>query len=120
VAAPAVADVEPLRVPAAQVLHTGRQLRLRRLDDDLVAFSRQAVAMDLPAVSCDGSREDLDERDVVDVFAHDVGAVDADRRDVEEAVRELRAANPRHAVDVSDAAREKPAVRGIGTLSTQF
>jgi hypothetical protein len=96
VAAAAVAQVEALGMAAAQVLDSGGELRLRRLDDRVVVVRHQAEGVDLPAVAVDGLRKELQEREPVVVVAHDRGPVDAARRHVEEPVRQLRAQDPRH------------------------
>src|SRR3954453_14944044 len=54
VAASPVAEVDPRRVPSAQVLDAGGESRLRRVDDDVVVVRHQAEDVDLPLVAVDG------------------------------------------------------------------
>jgi len=49
----AVAEVEPLRVAAVQVLHAARELLLRRLDEQVVVGAHQAHRVHAPAVAVD-------------------------------------------------------------------
>jgi len=105
VAAATVAQVEALGMAAAQVLDAGGELRLRRLDDRVVVVRHQAEGVDLPAVPVDRLRKQLEEGEAVVVVADDRRPVDTARSDVEEAVRQLRAQDPRHETEAS---RSKP------------
>jgi hypothetical protein len=92
----AVTEVEALRVPAAEVLHAGGQLGLRRLDDNVVVVRHQAEDVDRPAVAVDRLRQQLEKDEAIAVVADDRSAVDAARGDVEDPVRQLRAQQARH------------------------
>jgi hypothetical protein len=106
------AEVEALRVTATQVLDAGRELRLRRVDDDVVVVRHQAEHVDSPLVAVDRLREEREERAAVMVVADDVGAVHAaGRHVVDGGRRELGAEDSRHLA--ATLAREnvgKPAV----------
>jgi hypothetical protein len=56
-----VAAVERLRVDAVQLSHAAREVRLRRLEEQVVVVSHQAVREDAPPVARDGVAEQLEE-----------------------------------------------------------
>jgi hypothetical protein len=97
----AVAEIEPLRVAAVQVLHSARELLLRRLDDEVVVRPHQADGVHAPAVAVDALLEEAHEGVAVGIVAEDERAEDAARRDVEEPVRERRAKHARHVPTVA-------------------
>jgi len=93
VARAGVPSVEALRVAAMEVLDAGAQLCLAREDEQVHMASHEAEGVDLPLVAAYGSRQQLEIRAAVAVVPEEEGAVDAARRDVEDAVRQLCAQN---------------------------
>jgi hypothetical protein len=92
----AVADVEPLRMAPAQVLHARAEAGDGGLHDEVVVVRHQAEGVDAPAVAGDGLGKEAEEGAAVVVVPGDVDAADAARGDVEVAVRELGAEDPWH------------------------
>jgi hypothetical protein len=82
VVASSVALVEGPRVAAVQVAHAVREVRFRRLDDQVVVVAHQAADVDPPLVPLHDPVEDLEEDDAVAVVQHDRCVVVAARRDV--------------------------------------
>jgi hypothetical protein len=101
--------VEALGVDAVQPLHAGGEVGLRAVDDEVVVRPHEAVRMAVPAVAVDRLREDFEEEDAVGVVQEQHLAEHGVRRDVEQAVRERGAENPRHAPTVGDGERRRGA-----------
>jgi hypothetical protein len=103
-----VAAVEAHGVEAVQPLHPPRELRLRRLDQDVEVVVEQVPDVDLPAVA----RRDLDEQLVprlpIEVVQHDPPLLDAAADDVVPGgAGEEPARNPRHEPTVPPRARRR-------------
>ena len=71
VVAAAVPVVERACVLAVEVAHAVRQVRQRRLDDEVVVIAHQAARVQLPAVAGRDSVEDVNEGLPVGVVEHD-------------------------------------------------
>jgi hypothetical protein len=61
----AVACVEGLRILAVQVAHPLGQVRLRRLDEQVVVVAQQAADVEAPAVPAHDAPQDLDEGEAI-------------------------------------------------------
>jgi hypothetical protein len=96
-----VAFVEAESMDAVQALHAAPQLWDRRFDDQVVMGRHQAVRVDDPVEAGHAVREEAKEGDAVQVVAVDVAAVDTERRDVKNTVRELRPELPCHGAERS-------------------
>jgi hypothetical protein len=86
VAVPAVAAVEALGIDAVQVLHPGRHLLRRRLDDQVVVRVHQAEGMAFPPVPADDEGQQRQEEQAVGLVDEDRSPEDAARRHVQDAV----------------------------------
>ena len=91
-----VPPVVRLRVDAVQVVQATRELELRRIDDQVVVGTHEAVAVDSPAMAADGHREQAQEADAVSVVSEDEFPVYRAGRHVKETVGKSRAQNARH------------------------
>jgi hypothetical protein len=97
VSAPAVSLVEALGVDAVQAVHAVRELRQRRLHDEVVVRAHEAEDVDAPALAFDDLAEEPEERRAVAVVAIDEVLRDAARRDLKDpARRELVPGDPGH------------------------
>jgi hypothetical protein len=99
-AAALVPAVEAKRVGSVEAVHPAREVFHRRGDDEVVVRGHQAVRVDIPAESLDGVGEERQERAAVEPVAEDRRVVDAERGDVEGAVRQDAAQSARHAANV--------------------
>jgi hypothetical protein len=84
-----VAAVEALGIEAIDVAHSGREIRARRLDHQMVVVGHQAVGVAAPAAAPDDFAERLQELATVGVDEEDGRAVVAARGDVVERAGEL-------------------------------
>jgi len=80
--AAAVPFVEGARVGAVQVAHAVREVRDRRLDDQVVVVPQQAADMGPPVVAALHAPQDVHEDHAVPVVQHDRSLVVTARRDV--------------------------------------
>jgi co-chaperonin GroES (HSP10) len=94
-----VASVEALRVAAVQALEPSGELRDGRLHDKVVVVRHQAERVQAPVVLADDDPEEAEEEPAVVVVAVDRDLPSATRSDVEVAVGEDVAWQPRHAVE---------------------
>jgi hypothetical protein len=78
----AVSCVEGLRVLPVQVAHPVGQVRLRRLDEQVVMVAQQAADVEAPAVAAHDTPQDLDEGKAIVCIAEDRGVVVPLRADV--------------------------------------
>jgi hypothetical protein len=79
VMAAAVLCVEVPRVPAVQVAHAEVEIRIGRLDDQVVVRAHEAVRMQAPAVAAGHRAEQVEEGAAVFVLAEEEGAAVSDR-----------------------------------------
>jgi hypothetical protein len=77
-----VAAVEAHRVDAVQALHPGRELRLRRVDKEVVVVVEQAPDGHLPAVALPDAAEELEPRCTVEIVEDDSPLLDTAAHDV--------------------------------------
>jgi hypothetical protein len=82
VVAAAVPVVERARVLTVEVAHAVRQVRQRRLDDQVVVVAHQAACVQLPAVPVHDALQNADERVAVGVVEEDRRVVVAARCEV--------------------------------------
>jgi molybdopterin synthase catalytic subunit len=82
VVAPPVPLVERARVTAVQVAHSIGEVRLRRLDYEVVVVAEQAVHVSPPAVAALNAPQEAEEGRSIVVVAEDRREVVAARRDV--------------------------------------
>jgi hypothetical protein len=115
-AAAFVPAVEPQRVDAVQPLHAAREVRDGRRDDEVVVRRHQAVGVDVPAEALDAVGQQREERPPVDAVAVDRCVVDAERRDVEDAVGQKCTKRARHAANVTRGVAPFPRREAIVTL----
>ena len=101
VVASAMPLVELARVAAVEIPHTFGQVRLRRLDDEVVVVPHQAACMDPPAVAALDACEDPEEERAVSVVANDRHAVVPARADVVQRTGGEGAAGSCHATTVA-------------------
>jgi hypothetical protein len=94
---PLVASVERQRVGAVQPVHPSGHRVDGRLDHEVVVRRHQAVRVELPLEALDAVPDELEEARPVDPVAEDRPVVDAQRRDVEDAVGKHGAEHSRHA-----------------------
>jgi len=104
VAPAAVACVEPLGVPAVQLLEPGRELRDGRLYDEVVVVRHQAERVQAPVVLADDEAEESQEDPAVVVVPVDGDPSGTARGDVEPAVGEDVSRQPCHASKLERAA----------------
>jgi hypothetical protein len=111
VARAGVAAVEPHRVDAVQALQPARELRLRRLDEEMKVVVEQVPRVQLPAEPPRDVDEQLEPRFAIAVVEDDRPLLDAAAGHVVvRRARQLAARNPRHAVDATAlSAAAKPA-----------
>jgi hypothetical protein len=83
-----VLRVEGLGVPAQQAVHPARELRLRRVQDEVEVRRHQAQRVHAPAEALDAGAEPGEEEASVLVVAENGAAAHATRHDVEVAVRQ--------------------------------
>jgi co-chaperonin GroES (HSP10) len=93
---PAMPSVEALRVATVQALESGGKLRDRRLHDEVVVVRHQAERVEAPVVLVDDDPEEAEEEPAVVVVAVDRHLPSPARCDVEVAVGEDVAWQPRH------------------------
>ena len=88
--------VESLRVLAVEILDSGRELPLSRVEDEVDVVVHQAECVTSPRVALGGEGEEAEVGEAVVVVSEDHSPVDAPRSDVKVAVREVRTKNARH------------------------
>jgi len=91
-----VAPVEGEGVDPVEPVEPARHRIDRRLEDEVVVRRHQAVGVELPLEALDAVPEKRQEARAVEPVAEDRAVVDADGRDVEHTVGQLRAKDPRH------------------------
>jgi len=67
-----VTTIEPLGVNTVEKVHSTRQARVRRLDQEVVIVGHQAICMTDPAVSVDNVGKDFEESGSITVVKKDV------------------------------------------------
>jgi hypothetical protein len=92
----AMSFVERLRVAAVQTLEPPRELRLRRVQDDVVVRRHQAESVHRPPEPLRARAKEREEVPAVGVVDEDVAPSDAARHHVEVAVGKARAENAGH------------------------
>lgn len=97
----AMSLVEGLRVAAVQALEPARELRLGRVEDDVVVRRHEAERVDCPPETLCARAQEREEVPAVGVVDEDPAPVDAAREHVEVAVGKARAGNARHPSDES-------------------
>ena len=111
-----VTPVETHRVDAVQTLHAGRELRLRRLDEQMEVVVEQAPDVHLPAVPLCDLDEELEPRLAVEIVEHDRLLPDTAADDVVPGrARQLGARDSRHEPTVAHG--RLPRNRRKGTCS---
>jgi hypothetical protein len=110
VAGARVPAVEPHRVNAVQPLHPARQLRLRRLDEQVEVVVEQVPRVQLPAETPRHVDEQLEPRFAIAVVEDDRPLFHAAAGHVVvRRARQLAARDPRHAADaIAPSAAAKP------------
>ncbi len=91
-----VSAVEPLRVLAVEILDSGRELRLCRVEDEVDVVAHQAEGVAVPAVELDSAGEQAEVGEPVVVVAEDPRAVNTASSHVEVAVRQVRPEDAGH------------------------
>ena len=107
---PAVAIVEGTRVLAVQVTHAVREVRERRLDEEVVVVAEQAAGVQSPAVAAADTSQELDEDGAIPVVAEDRLVVVSLCGDVVAGAGGEVATRSSHGADRSGAARHETAV----------
>jgi hypothetical protein len=105
----AVACVEGLRVLPVQVAHPVRQVRLRRLDEQVVMVAQQAADVEAPAVAAHDAPQDLNEGKAIVCVAEDRGFVVPLRADVVVGAGGEVTVWPSHAAEGSSGGEKKRA-----------
>ena len=72
-----MAPVEPLGVDTVKPLHTGRNVPMRCLDEEVKVIRHQAIGMASPFVPLDDVLEDLLEPKPIARVGEDIGLADA-------------------------------------------
>jgi hypothetical protein len=111
----AVAFVEAACVAAVEVAHAVREVRLRRLNEQVIVVAHEAANVDAPAVATDDAVQDVDEEDAVAVVEHDGRLVVAARRDVVQRARREVATWSAHPRDRSRRGAPRRRARTLGT-----
>jgi len=93
---PAVGAIEPLGVDAVDLPHAAREVRLGRLDEQVVVVRHQAVGVTDPAAALDDITEDPQERGAVSVSEEDGRAGVSPGRQVIEGAGKLDPEWPGH------------------------
>jgi hypothetical protein len=101
VVAAAVEGVEGARVLTVQVAHPGREVRLRRLDEEVVVVAQEAAGVQPPSVPADDSAQLVEESAAVVVVEEAERAVVAAGRDVVPGAGSEVAAGASHCADGS-------------------
>jgi hypothetical protein len=91
-----VAAVEPCGVASVEPVHTGREVCVRGLDNEVEVIGEQAIRVAPPAETFDDVGKRPQELLAVAVVTKDAFATIAPRRDVVEAVRNLYSRGSRH------------------------
>jgi hypothetical protein len=112
-----VAPVEPQGVDTVQAVEPARHRVDCRLEDEVVVRRHQAVRVELPLEAVDALPEERQEARAVEAVAEDRPVVDADGRDVEHAVGQLRTEDARHREQRTPAGHWEPSP---GTESHTF
>jgi hypothetical protein len=92
----AVDGVEGFRVAAVQVSHAGGEVRLRRLDDEVVVRPEQAVRVQAPAEEAYDPVHQHEEEPAIVVRLEDETAVVPRRRHVVDPAGDERSERSRH------------------------
>jgi len=103
---PAVAIVEGARVLAVEVTHAVREVRERRLDEEVVVVAEQAAGVQAPAVAPADASQELDEDGAIPVVAEDRLVVVSLGGDVVAGAGGEMARRSSHGGDRSGAARD--------------
>jgi hypothetical protein len=99
---PRVAAVEPHRVDPVEALHCARELRLRRLDEQVEMVVEQVPRVQLPAEPLRHVDEELEPGLAIAVVEDDRSLLHPAARDVVvRRARQLATRDPRHAVDAT-------------------
>ena len=93
--------VEAAGVAAVEIAHSCGEVRLGRLDDEVVVRAEEAVGVDPPRISTNDAAEELEEEAPVLVVPEDEGAAVPARGDVVVRACLLVAKRPGHRFDVS-------------------
>jgi hypothetical protein len=112
-----VAPVEGEGVSPVEDVHPPCHLLDRRLEDEVVVRRHQAVRIQLPVEVLDAVPEELQEARAIEPVPEDRALVDAERRDVEDAVRQRGAKDSRHASNVRGRQSSRPSRDREVTLS---
>ena len=91
-----VAPVERQRMRAVEAVHAARHGVDRGLEHEVVVRRHQAVRVEIPAEALDAVPEELQETRAIESVPEDRALVHAERRDVEDAVRQDGAKDSRH------------------------
>jgi len=120
VAAPTVSPVEALCVASVEHLHPRGEVRVGRLDDEVVVRAHQAVRLAAPFVRPDRRPEEVEEVEAVADLAIGEGLVDRARRDVEDPILDLDPWRPWHVVHGTSGRSRNPRCGRFGTVSAQL
>jgi rod shape-determining protein MreB len=104
----AVPVIERLRIPAVQQLHSGRNVAVRGLDEEVVMVRHQAVRVQPPLEPPHDVVDEEHEQDAVAIGEDDSLPAVAPRSDVVEGARELSAVAAGHHPRVGTASPRKP------------
>jgi hypothetical protein len=97
----AVAFVEGACVASVQVAHAARQVRLGRLDDQVVVVAHQAPRVETPAEAPLDPAQEVEEHESIGVVADDRGPVVSPGRDVVEGAGFENSARAGHVATVA-------------------
>jgi hypothetical protein len=111
--------VEGSGVAAVQVAHALVEVRLRRLDEEVVVVPHQAAHVHLPPVAALDPAEDVEEDDAVVVVDDDRRMVVPAGHDVVRAAGEDDAMRPSHVATVAAAKSVVPPRASFGTRLSQ-
>jgi hypothetical protein len=107
-----VASVEHQRVDPVEPMHPSGHRVDGRLEHEVIVGRHQAVRVELPLEAVDAVPEKRQEARPVEPVAEHRPVVDAERRDVEDAVRQVGAKHSRHAWKRTALAYAPPSRRG--------
>ena len=105
-----VPSVERERMDPVEPVHPARHGVDGRLEHQVVVRGHQTVRVEVPLEAVDALPQECHEAVAIDPVAEDRTVADAERRDVEDAVRQLGAQDARHLRNVR-ARRRRPGHR---------
>jgi len=115
-----VPPVEPLGVDAVQSVHSARDVRLQRLDEQVIVIRHQAIRVTLPSLEVDDMPEELKEAEPVAGVGEDLLSPVPARGDVVRSAGGLEARGARHAATVAALGPGVRAWHGVGAETARF